>query len=187
MGMIKALTGSGKDITSVHVNRLLDLAGKGTGRSISLPYGLRCWREYDMICIKREEAGRQEEKKTDDLASFFTMEQIPAAVLREKYQKIPEKKYTKWFDYDKIKGTLSVRTRKTGDYLMLKDGKRKTVKTFMIDAKIPREKRDQIPVVAEGSHVLWIVGYRISEFYKITDETKQILQVKMDGGKEHGG
>ncbi len=187
MEMIKALTGSGKDITSVHVNRLLDLAGKGTGRSISLPYGLRCWREYDMICIKREEAGRQEEKKTDDLASFFTMEQIPAAVLREKYQKIPEKKYTKWFDYDKIKGTLSVRTRKTGDYLMLKDGKRKTVKTFMIDAKIPREKRDQIPVVAEGSHVLWIVGYRISEFYKITDETKQILQVKMDGGKEHGG
>ena len=70
---------------------------------------------------------------------------------------------------------------------MLKDGSRKTVKAFMIDAKIPREERDRIPLVAEGQHVLWIVGYRISEYYKITDDTKQILQVKMDGGEEHGG
>ena len=117
----------------------------------------------------------------------MTMESFPADILREKYQKIPENKYTKWFDYDKIKGTLSVRTRRTGDYYTLKDGRKKTVKSFMIDAKIPREDRDKIPLLAEGQHVLWIVGYRISEFYKVTDETKRILQVSMDGGKEHEG
>ena len=32
-----------------------------------------------------------------------------------------------------------------------------------------------------------VIGCRISEFYKITDETQQILQVKTDGGEEHGG
>ncbi|MCA5964078.1 hypothetical protein LC724_32220 [Blautia sp. RD014234] len=32
-------------------------------------------------------------------------------------QQIPEKKYTKWFDYDKIKGNLTVRKRQPGDYL----------------------------------------------------------------------
>ena len=78
-----------------------------------------------------------------------------------------------------------MRTRRPGDYFTLKDGKKKTVKAFMIDEKIPREDRDRILLVTEGQHVLWIVGCRISEFYKITDDTKQILQVMMDGGEEH--
>ena len=80
-----------------------------------------------------------------------------------------------------------MRTRKTGDYFILKDGSRKTIKSFMIDEKIPRQERDKILLLAQGQHILWVIGYRISEFYKITEETKQILQVRMDGGEEHGG
>ena len=93
-------------------------------------------------------------------------------------EKIPEKMYTKWFDYDKIKDTLSVRARKTGDYIrILPAYGKKTVKAFMVDEKIPREDRDQICLLADGNHVLWIVGYRVSEGYKVTDHTTTILQV----------
>ena len=60
------------------------------------------------------------------------------------------------------------------------------MKSYMIDEKIERELRDRIVLLADGNHILWIVGYRISEYYKITEETKQILQVQMDGGKDHG-
>ena len=49
----------------------------------------------------------------------------------------------------------------------------------MIDEKIPREDRDRICLLAEGSHVLWIVGHRVSEGYKVTEQTKTILQVQM--------
>ena len=182
MEMIRELTGCRKDIASAHVWQLLDLAEKGTGRMASLPYGLTAQKEYDVVWLMRGNGEREREEEV-----CLTMESFPADILREKYQKIPENKYTKWFDYDKIKGTLSVRTRRTGDYYTLKDGRKKTVKSFMIDAKIPREDRDKIPLLAEGQHVLWIVGYRISEFYKVTDETKRILQVSTDGGKEHEG
>ena len=58
-------------------------------------------------------------------------------------------------------------------------GKRKTVKSFMIDQKIPCEYRDQILLVADGSHVLWIVGFRTSEGCRVTEDTKYILQIKM--------
>ncbi len=105
----------------------------------------------------------------------------------EKGTEIPQKRYTKWFDYDKIKGTLSVRTRTTGDFLMLKGGKRKTVKAFMIDEKIPRKERQKVMLLAEENHVLWIVGYRISEYYKVTEATKRVLQVQMNGGGEYEG
>ena len=56
----------------------------------------------------------------------------------------------------------------------------------MIDEKIPRESRDAVLLLAEGSHVLWIVGYRISEYYKVTEQTKNILQVQTDGGTDSG-
>ena len=39
--------------------------------------------------------------------------------------------------------------------------------------------RDRIPLIADGDHIMWIIGYRISEYYKVTDETRQILEITM--------
>ncbi len=52
----------------------------------------------------------------------------------------------------------------------------------MIGEKIPRNQRDEIYVLADGSHVLWVPGYRISEYYKVTEDTRRILQVQIRGG-----
>jgi len=32
--------------------------------------------------------------------------------------------------------------------------------------------------LAVGSHVLWLIGYRISEDFKVSENTKQIVQAK---------
>lgn len=37
----------------------------------------------------------------------------------EIFNKFPEKTCTKWFDYDKIKDTVQIRTRRPGDYLQV--------------------------------------------------------------------
>ena len=39
-----------------------------------------------------------------------------------------QNQYTKWFDYDKIKDTLSVRNRQTGDYITLASGRQEVGK-----------------------------------------------------------
>ena len=65
-------------------------------------------------------------------------------------------------------------------------GNTKKLNRCMIDEKIPKEKREQILLLAEGSHVLWVVGFRISEYYKIEEHTENILQVTCDGGKDYG-
>lgn len=106
---------------------------------------------------------------------------------RDKGTEIPKKEYTKWFDYDRIKDTLSIRFRHPGDFLTLAGGQRKTLRRFLIDEKIPRMIRGKIPLLAEGNHVLWVVGYRISEYYKIVEDTHTILQVEFYGGKGYGG
>ena len=100
----------------------------------------------------------------------------------EKTQKIPANQYTKWINYDTLGRTLVFRTRQIGDYILLPGGGRKTVKSYMIDEKIPAGERDRIPVIAQGSHVLWITGYRLSEGAKVGENTHQILEIQMHGG-----
>lgn len=98
---------------------------------------------------------------------------------------IEEKTYTKWFDYDRIRSSLEIRHRKTGDFLTVNaQGGRKKLKDYFIDCKIPREKREELTLLADGSHILWIVGYRISEYYKVTSQTKQVLKVQVKGVNE---
>ena len=95
---------------------------------------------------------------------------------------IIEKKYTKWLSCDTINyHALSFRTRRPGDYLVVNAaGGRKKLKDYLIDCKIPRDQRDRIWLLADGSHVLWVVGYRISEAVKVTEDTGSILKVQAE-------
>ncbi|MCU6736780.1 tRNA lysidine(34) synthetase TilS [Diplocloster agilis] len=99
----------------------------------------------------------------------------------ENSKAFPEKNYTKWFDYDKIKNGVRIRTRQTGDYMVVNSGgDHQKLKSYFIDRKIPRESRDNIPLLADADHIIWIIGYRISEWYKITKDTKRILEVQVE-------
>ena len=114
---------------------------------------------------------------------LFTDNVFYLKIFSNEGQKIEEKKYTKWFDYDKIKKCPVIRTRKPGDYLTIADGRggmiHKSLKSYLVDQKIPQAERDRLPILAEGEHVLWVVGYRISEYYKVTENTKRILKVQL--------
>lgn len=166
-----------RDITSGHIESILTLLNGRTGAGADLPEGLRAERSYDRLVFTRLQTGQPEKSADIKLPALF-ME----VTVRENQEEIPKNLYTKWFDYDRIKDTLSVRYRLPGDYITLKGGGRKSLKSLFIDEKIPRERRGRIPLLAEGSHVLWVIGGRISEYYKVTEETKRILKVQVDGG-----
>lgn len=170
-----------KDITTRHYEGMEELLKYPVGRRIDLPGGLTAVRDYEEFRIVRNKPGPAAEKPR-----LTSGDLVMEMVLPEKERKIPENQYTKWFDYDKIKGTLSVRSRRPGDYISLPGGGRKPVGRYFIDQKIPAARRGEISLLAEGNHVLWIIGYRISEYYKVTEDTKTILQVTVNGGKNHG-
>lgn len=183
--MLETLIKTRKDITSVHIEKICSLAQKQVGRRVDLPYALTAVRTYDCLCITLKFTETYGEHKPDFEGDGL---HVPEYMIftYEKGMNFPKNQYTKWFDYDKIKGTLSVRYRKTGDYITLASGGTKTVKSYMIDTKIPKAERDRIPLLTEGSHVLWIIGHRISAYYKITEDTRTVLQVRFDGGKHNG-
>lgn len=184
-----------KDIGREHVRSLLNLAEGRTGRKINLPYGVIGEKTYGKILLYKE---KKQEKKTASIR--IPLMDIPGEIqiptgriclrllnFSKKDAEIPRNVYTKWFDYDKIKDRLYFRTREAGDYFVLDEaGHRKKLKDYWIDEKVPGSKREQILLLAEGHHILWVIGGRISAGYKITRETNTILEVQFMEEK-HGG
>lgn len=67
-------------------------------------------------------------------------------------------------NYDMIGPEITIRARKTGDWLWLPGGHR-SLKRLMIDRKVPAEARDRIPVLASGPDILAIRGLGVSRPY----------------------
>ena len=53
-----------------------------------------------------------------------------------------------------------LRSRRRGDYVLLKGGHRKKLSDYFIDEKIPRSRRDETLLLTVGQRVLWVVGHR---------------------------
>ena len=86
-------------------------------------------------------------------------------------------------NYDKIKGSLAVRTRRSGDYLVNDTlGHTKKLKEYFINEKVPLSKRDSIWLLTKESEVIWIIGGRISEKYKVLEDSETIIEVSYNGG-----
>jgi len=78
--------------------------------------------------------------------------------------------------------SLRVRSRRPGDRIAPTglEGSRK-VQDVMTDAKIPRELRDQLPLVVCGETVVWFPGSRISRSFALTDEVQSAWLLQAEG------
>ena len=183
---LEYLTGSLVNITEEHLQNLLKLFSMQTGKELHLPGGLTAMRTYEGIrMFFREETEVSKPLRITGEGSFvFGGRTFVVTVEDWDERKIfPIKNYTKCFDYDKIKKGLFLRTRESGDYLQINQNHgRKSLQDYMVNEKIPKEERKKIILLAEDSHILWVVGKRISEYYKVTKETKKVLRVQVFGG-----
>ena len=196
--LLKEISGKQKDFTRIHVEAVQELWNRKVGARRDLPYGMQAIRTYDGIYLERKaekcetrdsekNAGIQINVHSEGTESFQIGElTLTVSRIARDFGEIPEKKYTKWFDYDRIKQTLVIRHRQPGDRICLFDGGgSKKLKDYLIDRKIPAQKRDQLWLLADGSDILWIIGDRISAAYKVTAESQRILQAEIKGGSTH--
>lgn len=182
MELLKQYAGSAKDLSLIHAEQTEKLFEKQTGRRIFLPYHLQAEKVYGGVKIRMCSAKKENEAAdANEKKSLKTPLPEPEFEVfsYEKAMEFPQKIYTKWFDCDKIKGTPIIRTRQTGDYITLSGGGKKALRRFMIDEKIPANERDKIALLADGAHVMWVIGWRISNYYKIGPDTKRVLQVRI--------
>ncbi len=99
----------------------------------------------------------------------------------DKEGEVGKQSYKAYFDLDKTGDKLLVRPRQPGDrFQPLGMNQPKKLGEFMIDSKIPSAWRQQIPIVCSPEQILWVVGWRIDERVKVTEDTKQVLCLKFE-------
>lgn len=178
--IICTVAGKCKDIESVHVRTSQELLKRQVGRKIDLPYETEAVRCYEGLCFQKKKLQPKEVAGRDG----FCMQVFERCTESET---IPQKTYTKWFDYDIIKNAVKIRHREPGDYIVIdKAGKTQKIKQYFINEKIPQKLRDSIWLVADGKEIIWVVGYRQSQAYQITEKTKRILEIGFYGGERDG-
>lgn len=192
-----------KDVSAEHMEQILCVMSGRTGGKCCLPGGMIVEKSYEQCLFYREniqesertDGGHSEKNQEPDLFCLnvdeleenqpLTVEISGYTVIftkktLEKSETFPKNKYTKWFDCDRIKGTLQIRPRRQGDFLVVNDqGGRKKLKDYFINEKVPREDRDRKVLLTEGQEVLWIFGMRISQRYKVDEKTGTILEVQV--------
>lgn len=87
------------------------------------------------------------------------------------------------FDADRLKFPLKVRKWEKGDYFYpLGFGKRQKISDFFVNNRFSLLDKEQTWLVLSGEDIIWVVGHRIDDRYKVTPSTKRrcILEIKLN-------
>lgn len=187
--MIKKVKGSLKEIGYNHIKSIIEkLKSTDTCWSIDLPGKLTVTRRYTMLSVEKKKeasAGFGTYLLPVNCSVYLSKEHLKAVTCIEHQKNLKNIKESKnhsekFFDYGKIRGKLFLRQRKAGDYFCpVGQTGQKKIKHYLIDKKIVREKRDMIPLLAEGSHILWIYGYAIDRLYRADEQTEEVLRIAL--------
>lgn len=151
-----------RGISFFHVEKLLELAFKGsTGGAVELPGGLTVRREYGSLVFAAAPPAAAIGPPGVELAVPGTT-LLPALGLAVTARLSAERpasggQHRAVFAWEELRPPIRVRSRLAGD--RFRPGGKKA-KDYIIDAKVPRHRRDGVPVFTDGQGIIWLGGVR---------------------------
>ncbi|MGD9143339.1 MAG: tRNA lysidine(34) synthetase TilS [Dehalococcoidia bacterium] len=180
-----SLLGNIKDIEAAHIEEIMNILDKPSGKKAILPAGLTFVTERDRYLLGSNPAVLspypplgEETRLEVPGKTFIPGWAITADVLPKAPSVDEDDEYSARFDFDITGDKLLVRKRKPGDrFQPLGMAQSKKINEFMIDAGIPQSWRSRVPMVCAGERIVWMVGQRIDERFKVTETTRRILRL----------
>lgn len=188
---LNELKGNLTNVSAVHIDSILDLVKNGkSGSKLKLVGTIEVLKDYGTLKIfsknKIEEILDYEKKIIipGETKVVQTNSTIKASIIKKEYDfdfydKINYKDNVQYFDFEIFTKDIVIRNRKNGDvFKPLKSNGTKKLKEYFIDKKISRDMRDKISLVAEDNKIVWIIGHKISDTYKVSNKTKITLKLE---------
>ncbi|RME66017.1 MAG: hypothetical protein D6778_05370, partial [Nitrospirae bacterium] len=171
-----------RGITFQHIEDIIEfIYSAKTGDRLSLPDGYRVIKSYSTLIITSEVPVRIKERPLQVPGETIVEEAhlVIAASVVEKVEDYGTGKWEAVFDLDTINLPLKVRPRKDADaFYPFGLGAKKKLQDFFVDEKVPRDERDSVPlVVTADDEIIWVVGHRPDERFKVTSSTRRFLRL----------
>jgi len=184
--LVQEFKGTRRDIAYHHIEELVDkLREEPASTSLDLP-GVKFSLDRDRACFsdpgeRREPAKFSYEVYPDQDVEIEESDLKINFEVREARDKKDKSRFSsnrliEAVDWHKVERPIYVRNRSEGDrFVPLGMDGQKKIKDFFIDLKVPLRERNQVPLVCDETGIIWVVGYRIDDRYKIDDKTDVIL------------
>ncbi|MCU0377049.1 MAG: tRNA lysidine(34) synthetase TilS [Bacteroidales bacterium] len=122
------------------------------------------------------ESSRYEFHSLDEMHMSGIFSDMAIAVPGE--EPLPSCRMTACLDLDKVTFPVIVRRWEPGDrFVPLGMSQPKKISDFLIDLKVPVTTKEKVLLLLSADEVIWVMGYRINERYKVTDHTTRILML----------
>ena len=178
------LAGESADLTSTQVEAMMDLVREEGGeRSLSLGRGVRFHTGHEEITIGKRPASVPLPPMESGLLllpgeAHIDGWHVTARLVDGPVQMVSGEPYRAHLDVAAVGDRIQIRPRRAGDrFQPLGMEGTKRLNEFMIDARIPKNWRDRIPLLEGESGVAWVVGWRIAQWARVTEATEQVVEV----------
>lgn len=161
-------------INEKHVELVLNLCESvKPNMCVELPLRKKIVKEYDTLYFYNKEKKNRKEYKVDKEVKISDFEKL----IQLDDTDIQKSNFIIRLNSNEIALPLKIRTRKEKDKMEVKNLKgTKKIKDIFIDEKVPKSKRDEIPILVDNNGtILWILGLKKSKFDKNKDEFYDII------------
>ncbi len=172
-----------RGISFVNIEEIVELIkGGSTGARIYIARDIRVIKGYSTLLITSQQPQAIKEQTIDRPCDVIIREAGIVISLTELELKgdtdYGDGKTVAVIDAGKVDYPLIIRKRQRGDFFYpLGLAKRKKLQDFFVDEKVPRDERDVVPLVTYRGEIVWVVGYRIDDRFKVDKETKRVLKL----------
>lgn len=170
------------EFTIEQVEDMLQAVDSSPGKQFISPSALIVKDRRFFILSSLTEQNRAEYSILESTTEVNLGEQLfKVSHLHQVPEKLTSDKNTAFIDKTKLSFPLVLRHWKPGDYFYPfgMKLKKKKLKKFFIDEKVPLHKKDTIWVLSSDRKIVWVVGYRIDERFKLSTTTTETLKLQL--------
>ncbi len=186
LDMLRSISPPGANLEKLHSDRILSMIRRRPGGGdwrLDLPGGVTAGKEGKSLYLRRGEprpapgfhleVGEPGDVELPSGESYLrfrlgSRRATPGADPR-----------SACFDADIVRFPLQVRSVEPGDRLRVWGGGSRKVSRILIDAKIPRSLRPQVPLLVRENEILWVAGLRRSDVAPVGARTRRVLSVEL--------
>jgi tRNA(Ile)-lysidine synthase len=188
---LELIKGDLKEIEFKHIESVLSEMDENGSGEADLPGGIVILNEYGNIVVaSKEEIDRQSRFENDEVEiNIPGITPIPSLGVDmiaglEDIQRVSVDRNKKgkkaYLDFRKVELPLQVRTRIPGDrFIPLGMSSEKKLQDYFVDNKIPKRKRNRIPIIESQGQIVWIGRMAIDDRVKVTKDTEKVLVLEL--------